>query len=85
MPVFLTRNECRDGFWHVVTYNITDPDNWVEVEDISTPQPCGENPNVISIARLSTTEARRLGLVKGKKKDRKPRGEKSRRAEVKRR
>ncbi len=72
MPVFLTKSECRDGFWHVVTYDITDPDNWVEVEDIPTLQPCSETPNVIGIARLSTAEARRLGLIKGKKKDRKP-------------
>jgi hypothetical protein len=39
--VFQTKQECRYGFWHVVTYDITDPFHPVEVEDIPTSLPCG--------------------------------------------
>jgi hypothetical protein len=41
--VQLARSECRpDGYWHVRTYDVTDPDHWVLIEDRPTSQPCGE-------------------------------------------
>ena len=37
----LARSECEsDGFWHVVTYDISDPANWVVISDVATTQPC---------------------------------------------
>jgi hypothetical protein len=47
---FLARPECRDNFWHVVTYDISDPDNWVEISDLATEQSCGEPPPEIEPA-----------------------------------
>jgi hypothetical protein len=41
MPVLLSRSECRWGTWHVVTYDISDPQNWIELDSIDTGQPCG--------------------------------------------
>jgi hypothetical protein len=38
--VFLSRSECRDGFWHTVLYDITDPDNWIELEVRASPFEC---------------------------------------------
>ena len=40
--VQMARSECIDGFWHVRTYDITNPNNWVLIEDQATSQPCGE-------------------------------------------
>ena len=40
MGVLLARSECRGGFWHVVTYDISNPDNWQEIGDIATQQEC---------------------------------------------
>jgi hypothetical protein len=39
--VLMARSECIDGYWHVMTYDISDPDHWVLTEDRPTPQPCG--------------------------------------------
>jgi len=41
MPVLFSRSECRWGTWHVVTYDISDPDSWIELDNIDTGQPCG--------------------------------------------
>lgn len=71
MAVFLTRSECRVGTWHVVTYDVSDPDNWIEIEDIPTQQPCNEIPLTISLTRLSDKDARKLNLLKKKKKNNK--------------
>ena len=38
--VFLSRSECRAGRWHVVTYDTTDPDHWVEVTALASEQIC---------------------------------------------
>ena len=51
MAVFLTQHECRDNFWHVVTYDVSDPDNWIEIEDLSTSQSCEATPNIVAITR----------------------------------
>jgi hypothetical protein len=41
--VLMSRSECIGGFWHVVTYDISDPDHWVRVgAPIPTSQPCGD-------------------------------------------
>ena len=37
----LARSECIGGFWHVVTYDIGNPNNWIVVDDQPTGQPCG--------------------------------------------
>jgi len=37
----LARSECIGGFWHVVTYDIGNPNNWIVVDDQPTAQPCG--------------------------------------------
>ncbi len=51
MPVFLARSECRNNFYHVVTYDISDPDNWIEIDDQPTTQPCDQVPIVVGIRR----------------------------------
>ncbi|HEY3250543.1 MAG TPA: hypothetical protein VGK25_05440 [Ignavibacteria bacterium] len=71
MAVFLTRSECRQGMWHVITYDISTPDNWIEIEDLPTTQPCSEAPATIAITRLSNKEAKKLGLKAKKKKGKK--------------
>lgn len=50
MATFLARPECRDGKWHIVTYNISDPARWVETEDVATSQPCTAAPPTIEPA-----------------------------------
>src|SRR5712692_190740 len=43
-PTYLSQSECRNGFWHVITYDISDPNHWVQLPppdgDIPTGQPC---------------------------------------------
>ena len=39
--VLMARSECIGGFWHVVSYDVTDPDHWVVVSDEATAQVCG--------------------------------------------
>jgi hypothetical protein len=39
-PVLLSRSECRGGFWHVITYDVSDPNQWVQISDQQTVQPC---------------------------------------------
>jgi hypothetical protein len=43
MSVYLARSECRNGYWHVVTYDISDPEHWQEIGDAETPQPCAQS------------------------------------------
>ena len=62
--VFLARSECRKGTWHVVTYDITNPDNWTEVDDIDTKQPCTEPSSVIGLNYLSRRQAHEIGWLK---------------------
>lgn len=76
MAVFLTRSECRAGVWHVVTYDVSNPDNWSEIEDLPTTQPCSEAPSTIAITRLSNKEAKKLGLKKKEKKNKKGKNKK---------
>lgn len=42
-PVLISRSECRKGYWHVVTYDITNPERWIEKSAVKTSQPCGES------------------------------------------
>lgn len=65
--VYLARSECRNGTWHVVTYDITNPINWIEVDDVDTKQPCTESPSTIAVTRLTEREAVALGLRKRKR------------------
>ena len=51
MPVYLARSECRQGFWHVITYDISTPDAWVEIDDQPTKQPCAQIPAVAALRR----------------------------------
>jgi hypothetical protein len=51
MSVYLARSECRKGHWHVITYDISDPDNWIEIDDQSTAQPCSQVPQVTALRR----------------------------------
>lgn len=39
--VLMSRSECIGGLWHVMTYDVTDPNNWVLQSDEPTSQPCG--------------------------------------------
>lgn len=39
-PVLLSRSECRGGYWHVITYDVSDPNHWVQISDEQTVQPC---------------------------------------------
>ncbi len=39
--VLMSRSECIGGFWHVMTYDVTDPDQWTLVSDQPTAQVCG--------------------------------------------
>jgi hypothetical protein len=41
-PVLFSRSECRGGYVHVITYDISDPDHWKEVEDQATVRRCDE-------------------------------------------
>jgi len=61
MALHLARSECREGFWHVVTYDISDPDNWIEVSDIKTsqeckPADCKDNSHPATVALLLGNE-----------------------------
>jgi hypothetical protein len=47
--VQMARSECIDGYWHVRTYDITNPDNWILIEDRMTWQPCGEPRERLSV------------------------------------
>jgi hypothetical protein len=47
--VQMARSECIDGYWHVRTYDITNPDNWILIEDRMTGQPCGEPRERLSV------------------------------------
>jgi len=39
----LARNECIDGYYYVITYDISDPSHWVQVGDpLPTWQPCSQ-------------------------------------------
>lgn len=49
MAVYLARSECRDGFWNVVTYDITDPDDWDELSATPTEQICAGDEEPIEI------------------------------------
>lgn len=51
MPVFFARSECRKGYFHVVTYDISDPDNWIEIDDQPTHQPCSKIPQIVAPRR----------------------------------
>jgi hypothetical protein len=64
---YLARSECREGTWHVVTYDVTNPNKWIEVDDIDTKQPCTEPVSTIAVSRLTEREAIALGLRKRKK------------------
>lgn len=47
MATFLARSECRNGLWHVVTYEISSTP-WVELVSVPTLQPCrGNEPPII--------------------------------------
>ncbi len=46
MSVYLARSECRKGYWHVITYDISDPNHWIEIDDQRTEQQCSETPQV---------------------------------------
>ena len=37
----MARSECIGGFWHVITYDVTNPNAWVVTADEPTSQPCG--------------------------------------------
>lgn len=50
MATYLARPECRDNFWHVVTYDISDPARWVETKDRPTTRSCDEDPPTIEPA-----------------------------------
>ena len=39
--VLFAQSECINGFWHVRSYDITDPDHWILMSDEPTSQPCG--------------------------------------------
>jgi hypothetical protein len=39
--VLMSRSECTGGFWHVMTYDVTDPDQWTLISDQPTAQVCG--------------------------------------------
>jgi hypothetical protein len=54
MAVFLARSECRQDRkgnwrWHVVTYDISNPDQWIEIDDQQMRQPCEKRAEVISL------------------------------------
>jgi hypothetical protein len=51
MSLYLARSECRRGDWHVITYDISDPDHWIEIDDQRTEQPCAEAPQVTGLRR----------------------------------
>jgi hypothetical protein len=38
--VVFSQSECRSGFWHVITYDVTDPYHHIEVGDQKTKEPC---------------------------------------------
>jgi hypothetical protein len=56
MSVFLARSECRGNFWHVITYDITNQNQWVQIEDLPTSQPCGEIPATAALGDVSGDE-----------------------------
>jgi hypothetical protein len=39
--VITSRSECIGGFWHVMTYDASDPERWVLISDQPTAQVCG--------------------------------------------
>ena len=45
----LARSECINGFWHVMTSDITDPDHWIVPSDEKTEQPCGGTALVLDV------------------------------------
>lgn len=49
MSVYLARSECRNDYWHVITYDISNPDNWIEIDDEPTEQPCAQVPQVVAL------------------------------------
>ena len=51
MAVFLARSECRKGYWHVITYDISDPDRWIEIDDQKTRQRCSEVPHITTLRK----------------------------------
>ncbi len=51
MSVYLARSECRKGFWHVITYDIANPDKWIQIDDQPTKQPCAQIPHVTALRR----------------------------------
>jgi hypothetical protein len=57
--VMFTKSECIAGFWHVMTYDITDPDHRILVEDLPTDQPCGPSFRVLAVAPSFRLDLRR--------------------------
>jgi hypothetical protein len=45
--VLIAKSECIDGFWHVRTYDITNPGKEVLVEDKKTEQRCEVTPTAM--------------------------------------
>jgi hypothetical protein len=59
--VLMTQNICRDGFWHVVTFDITNPDNPIEINDIPTRHECVLQPRVHPIDPTQITQLECIG------------------------
>ena len=55
MAVFLARSECRNGLWHVVTYEIS-VQPWAELSAIATRQPCRGNEEPVVIGEPWTDD-----------------------------
>lgn len=55
MAIYLARSECRNGLWHVVTYEIS-VTPWVELVSVPTPQPCQGNEPPVVIGKPVTVE-----------------------------
>jgi hypothetical protein len=53
--VQMARSECIKGFWHVRTYDITNPEKWVLIEDKATEQPCNVPQLPVPGAEAMTT------------------------------
>ena len=53
--VEMTRPECIKGFWHERTYDISNPDKWVLIEDKATDQPCSVPQPPVPGEESSTT------------------------------
>ncbi len=48
--VQMSRSECVGGFWHVITYDITNPNQWRVIDDQPTDQACVAPAMVLGFA-----------------------------------